>query len=57
MTSCKHGIEVEGRFRAYHSYFCPDCSARIIPQEMNPCSHNKRPNGSCYKKTCNGTLS
>jgi len=53
MSECKHGKESwNGDFVLYHSYFCPDCGERIIQQIMNPCDHNKRPDGSCYKKGC-----
>jgi len=52
--SCKHGTEGYNGFKQYHSYFCPDCGDRIILQIENPCSHNKRPDGSCYKKDCDG---
>jgi len=57
MTNCKHGKESYNGFKTYVSYFCPDCGDRIIPQVMNPCEHNKRPDGSCYKKDCNGRSS
>ena len=54
---CKHGKEGYNGFKPYVSYFCPDCGDRIIPQEMNPCEHNKRPDGSCYKQGCNAKSS
>jgi hypothetical protein len=55
MDVCKHGKTNEfGTFMPYYSYFCPDCNNRIIPQEMNPCDHPKRRDGSCVKKGCNG---
>ena len=57
MTNCKHGKESYNGFRTYVSYFCPDCGSRIIQQEMNPCEHNKRPDGSCYKMGCNAKSS
>ena len=55
--NCRHGQEGYNGFKLYVSYFCPDCKERIIPQELKPCSHNKRIDGSCYKKDCNGRSS
>lgn len=58
VSDCKHGkINEYGVFKPYYSFFCPDCKERLIPQEMNPCEHNKNRDGSCVKKGCNGKKS
>jgi len=56
MNECKHSKEVNGKLVPYHSYFCPDCDERLIPQEMNPCAHPKRRDGTCVKVGCYGKL-